>query len=73
VEHIVYSTNEGNIRPAITVFPARNSPIALSHGSKDAIRIWNKSLILYAGYENTNGEVTGDQGNVDFTKVRRLL
>ncbi len=38
-DHIVYSTNKGNIRPAITIFPSRGP-----EDSGDPIRIWNKVL-----------------------------
>ncbi len=39
-EHISYSTNGGNIKPCITIFPQRNI------GQKtDPIRIWNKVKI----------------------------
>lgn len=60
--HIVYGTNEGNIRSAITIFPPR------CQGRAD-FRVWNPLLISYAGYENEDGTVTGDPGTLAFTKV----
>jgi nitric oxide synthase oxygenase domain/subunit len=61
--HIIYSTNEGNIRPAITVFPPR-----MPNG-RDAFRIWNRQLLSYAGYKQEDGAVVGDPAYVKFTKV----
>merc|ERR550539_518134 len=43
--HIIYSTNEGNIKPALTVFPERVP------GQPDKVRIWNGQIIMFAGYE----------------------
>ena len=42
-KHIRMSTNGGNIKPAITVFPPRVP------GHKDKFRVWNKQLLSYAG------------------------
>ena len=56
VRHIDFATNEGKIRPAITVFhPTR-------------VRIWNHQLIRYAGYE-TNVGIVGDPHSIAFTNV----
>ncbi|KAJ9597797.1 hypothetical protein L9F63_011405 [Diploptera punctata] len=60
--HIKYSTNKGNIRSAITVFPQRTD------GRHD-YKVWNPQLISYAGYKNPDGTITGDPGNVEFTEV----
>ncbi|KAK7869083.1 hypothetical protein R5R35_000802 [Gryllus longicercus] len=60
--HIKYSTNKGNIRSAITVFPQRTD-------GKHDFRVWNNQLISFAGYRNPDGSVTGDPGNVEFTEV----
>ncbi|XP_023704470.1 nitric oxide synthase, salivary gland isoform X3 [Cryptotermes secundus] len=60
--HIKYSTNKGNIRSAITVFPQRTD------GRHD-FKVWNPQLISYAGYKNPDGGVTGDPLNVEFTEV----
>ncbi|MDI2588487.1 nitric oxide synthase oxygenase [Psychrobacillus sp. NEAU-3TGS] len=54
--HIEYATNNGRIRPTITVFSAQD------------IRIWNHQLIRYAGYETENG-IIGDPDSVKFTRV----
>ncbi len=64
--HIDYSTNDGNIRPAISVFPPRLP------GRPDKFRLWNKQLISYAGYEQEDGSVIGDPAYTFFTKVRKL-
>ena len=56
IRHIDFATNEGKIRPAITVFhPTR-------------VRIWNHQLIRYAGYETSAG-VIGDPHSIAFTNV----
>ena len=56
IRHIDFATNEGKIRPAITVFhPTR-------------VRIWNHQLIRYAGYETSKG-VIGDPHSIEFTNI----
>ena len=58
--HIRFATNDGKIRPTITVFePGR-------------VRIWNHQLIRYAGYETAEG-IVGDLHSVSFTKVCESL
>ena len=60
IRHIDFATNEGKIRPTITVFhPTR-------------VRIWNHQLIRYAGYETTKG-VIGDPHSIEFTNVCMAL
>lgn len=55
VNHIRYATNDGKIRPTISIFaPGR-------------VRIWNDQLIRYAGYEK-DGQVIGDTVSLDVTK-----
>lgn len=56
LEHIQFATNEGRIRPTITVFSPLN------------VRIWNHQLIRYAGYETDEG-IIGDPDSVEFTRV----
>ncbi|XP_060115369.1 nitric oxide synthase, inducible [Heteronotia binoei] len=60
--HLEYSTNGGNIRSTITVFPQRTD-------GKHDFRIWNIQLIRYAGYQMTDGSVVGDPANVEFTQL----
>ncbi|XP_039746679.1 nitric oxide synthase-like protein isoform X1 [Pararge aegeria] len=60
--HIKYSTNKGNIRSAITVFPQRTD------GMHD-YRIWNSQLISYAGYKLPDGTVLGDPMHAEFTEL----
>lgn len=60
VDHIRYATNEGKIRPTITVFAAGR------------VRVWNHQLIRYAGYE-TAGGIVGDPHSVSFTKICESL
>ncbi|XP_074640312.1 nitric oxide synthase-like protein [Tubulanus polymorphus] len=60
--HIKYSTNKGNIRSAITIFPPRTD------GEHD-YRIWNPQLIQYAGYKQSDGSIIGDPGQIEFTEV----
>uniref|UniRef100_A0A8D0G724 Nitric oxide synthase n=1 Tax=Sphenodon punctatus TaxID=8508 RepID=A0A8D0G724_SPHPU len=60
--HIEYSTNNGNIRSAITVFPQRTD-------GKHDFRIWNSQLIRYAGYQMPDGSIMGDPASVAFTQL----
>ncbi|XP_075969286.1 nitric oxide synthase isoform X2 [Anticarsia gemmatalis] len=60
--HIKYSTNKGNIRTAITVFPQRTD-------GKHDYRIWNSQLINYAGYKQPDGTVLGDPMHCEFTEL----
>ena len=62
-EHIKYSTNNGAIRPSISVFRQRVP------GKKDKFRVWNRQFLSYAGYEQDDGTVIGDKQGVAFTKV----
>lgn len=55
LHHIVYATNDGKIRPTVTVF------------NETRVRIWNHQLIRYAGYEQ-GGDIIGDPSSVQFTK-----
>ena len=56
IEHIAYATNNGKIRPVISVFESSR------------VRIWNHQLIRYAGYETEEG-IIGDSSSLAFTKV----
>ncbi|MDD9312459.1 nitric oxide synthase oxygenase [Cytobacillus firmus] len=58
-EHIQFATNNGRLRPAITIF----SPDT----SEQGLRIWNHQLIRYAGYETEEG-IIGDPHSIAFTK-----
>ncbi|XP_044753718.1 nitric oxide synthase-like protein isoform X2 [Coccinella septempunctata] len=60
--HIKYSTNKGNIRSAITIFPQRTD-------GKHDFRVWNAQLFGYAGYKQPDGSILGDPMNVEFTEV----
>lgn len=57
--HLAYGTNEGRVRPAITVFAPKSERLV--------IRIWNHQLIRYAGYETEHG-IVGDPASVELTK-----
>ena len=56
LRHIEFATNDGKIRPAITIF------------TQDRVRIWNHQLLRYAGYE-TAGGIIGDSDSLAFTKI----
>ncbi|XP_060064662.1 nitric oxide synthase 1-like [Ylistrum balloti] len=60
--HIKYGNNKGNIRSAITIFPARTD-------GKHDFRVWNSQLIRYAGYKMADGSVIGDPASVEFTEI----
>ncbi|CAH0554483.1 unnamed protein product [Brassicogethes aeneus] len=64
--HVKYSTNKGNIRSAITIFPQRTD------GTHD-FRVWNSQLLGYAGYRQQDGSVIGDPMNVEFTELCQKL
>lgn len=60
LEHIEYATNQGNIRPTITIFKQEQK-------DHPPVRILNYQLINYAGYETENG-IIGDPNSLAFTK-----
>lgn len=60
VEHLRFSTNNGRIRSAITVF-------APAEPGEKGIRIANRQLIRYAGYRHADGTILGDPEQADFT------
>lgn len=60
LRHIKFATNDGKIRPAITIF------------KPNEVRLWNYQLIRYAGYETENG-VIGDPHSIEFTKICQQL
>jgi nitric-oxide synthase len=62
VEHIELSTNNGSIRPYISIF-------APQQPGKKGIRIWNTQLIRYAGYRQADGSVVGDPAQREFTEI----
>ncbi|MEW4372005.1 nitric oxide synthase oxygenase [Paenibacillus kandeliae] len=66
LEHIRYATNDGKIRPTITIFRPRDT-------NGQETRIWNHQLIRYAGYRNQDGSTTGDPASLSFTDLCRHL
>ncbi|MDZ5471567.1 nitric oxide synthase oxygenase [Bacillus sp. 31A1R] len=58
-DHIQFATNNGQIRPTITIFKQESD--------QNRIRIWNHQLIRYAGYETEYG-VIGDPASIALTK-----
>ncbi len=60
-KHVQFATNEGKIKPTITIFPPSGK-----------VRIWNHQLARYAGEETEHG-VLGDRDSVEFTKVCQEL
>jgi Nitric oxide synthase, oxygenase domain len=62
--HIKYATNEGRVRPTITVFAPEQK--------ERQVRIWNHQLVRYAGYE-AEGGIIGDPASVEFTRVCTAL
>ena len=62
--HMSYATNNGRIRPAITIFPANHS--------NNRIRIWNHQLVRYAGYRKDD-RIVGDSASLAFTEVCEKL
>ncbi|WP_221467990.1 nitric oxide synthase oxygenase [Saccharopolyspora phatthalungensis] len=62
VQHLRMATNDGKIRPVISVFPPETPQCP-------APRIWNEQLIRYAGYKHRDGTVLGDPRYVRFTEA----
>lgn len=55
LEHMEFATNNGKVRPTISIF------------KRQKVRIWNHQLIRYAGYEQDDGSVIGDSDSIAFT------
>ncbi|HEY2281236.1 MAG TPA: nitric oxide synthase oxygenase [Streptosporangiaceae bacterium] len=66
VTHLRTATNDGRIRPLITVF-APDAP------GQPGPRIISSQLIRYAGYDLVGGGVVGDPANVALTRLAREL
>jgi nitric-oxide synthase, bacterial len=66
VTHLRTATNDGRIRPLITVF-APDAP------DQPGPRIISSQLIRYAGYDLVGGGVVGDPANVALTRLAREL
>jgi len=64
--HLEVALNGGNIQPAITIFRERRP------GLPD-LRVWNKLIIGFAGYEQEDGSIVGDPSGVELTKVAESL
>src|SRR6478752_7102344 len=62
VEHLRFATNQGRIRPTMSVFAA-------DEDTKYPPRIWNSQLIRYAGWRRPDGSVLGDPLQIEFTAV----
>lgn len=60
VAHLRLATNGGKVRSAITIFPP-------AQNGKPGIRIRNRQLVRYAGYRESNGTITGDPEQLEFT------
>jgi len=63
--HIETATNNGKIRPVITVFQPAHMP-------ERKVRVWNDQLIRYAGYETEHGRL-GDPSSLEVTELCRSL
>ena len=61
LDHIELSTNKGHIVPMVSVF-------ASGSAQRPKVRIWNRQLIGYAGYLQSDGSILGDPLNVQFTQ-----
>jgi len=66
LEHLEYSNNGGNIRPAITVFRQREP------GKKDP-RVWNGLMCQFAAYEADDGSIIGDPAALGITQFCQKL
>lgn len=61
VAHLRLATNSGKVRSVITIFPPTQK-------GQPGIRIWNRQLVRYAGYRESNGAITGDPEQLEFTR-----
>ncbi|MGQ0838858.1 nitric oxide synthase oxygenase [Actinokineospora sp.] len=66
VEHLRIATNDGRVRPLITVF-APDAP------GRPAPRIWNEQLIRYAAHRRPDGTVLGDPRYLEFSDAVRAM
>lgn len=66
VEHLHLASNQGKVRPYISIFRAEEPLLAKS------IRLWNSKIIHYAGYEQ-GGQIVGDPAEIEFTKICQEL
>jgi nitric-oxide synthase len=66
VDHLRGSAGNGKIAPMITIFSPEQT-------GQRPVRIWNRQLIDYAGYRQSDGSIIGDPLNVRFTQhVQKL-
>ncbi|MFD2629905.1 nitric oxide synthase oxygenase [Oceanobacillus kapialis] len=63
--HIEQATNEGKIKPRITIFPPENEEGAM-------VKIWNHQLFRYAGYQTEDG-IVGDPASLALTEKCQQL
>ena len=66
LKHIETATNDGAIRPTITLFHKWE-------GKENEIRIWNHQLIRYAGHVTNDGKIIGDPMSIEITKTAKSL
>merc|ERR1711892_718683 len=66
MEHLDFSNNGGNIRPAITLFRQRLP------GKTDP-RVWNGLITGFAAYEQEDGSIIGDPSTLGVTKFCQKL
>ena len=66
LDHLEFSNNGGNIRPAITLFRQRLP------GEKDP-RVWNGLMTQFAAYEQEDGSIVGDPASLELTKFCQKL
>jgi nitric-oxide synthase len=59
-------TQGGAIRPVISIF-------APAEPGKPFARVWNDQLIRYAGYRATDGTITGDPSQQEFTAAMEAM
>jgi nitric-oxide synthase, bacterial len=64
--HLRYGTNNGKIRPALTLFPP-------DRPGRPGPRIWNDQLVRYAGSRQPDDTVNGDPAMVRLTTAIRNL
>ena len=63
VEHLLCAQNGGVIKPLITIFAPKPD------GKSAPVRIWNRQLLGYAAYQQSDGSIMGDPINLSFTAL----
>ncbi|MEM6318968.1 MAG: nitric oxide synthase oxygenase [Bacteroidota bacterium] len=65
--HLIIADSGNKVRSVISIFPSQRPDI------RPLFRIFNYTLIQYAGYQLDNGQIIGDPKHLEFTKFCQSL